>query len=180
MLLDLIRRRKSVRRYIDKAISKEDISKCLEAARQAPSACNGQPWKFIVVDEPALKNTLCDKAFSGAYSTNKFTKSAPVIIVVVSGKEKFLTAIGGFLRDTRYYLVDLGIACEHLVLEATELGIGSCWIGWFDERAVKKVLGVPRNKKIDVIISLGYAGDTGPRLKARKPLAEITSFNKYE
>lgn len=180
MLLDLIRKRKSVRKYTDKAISKEDISKCLEAARQAPSACNGQPWKFIVVDDPALKNRLCDKAFSGAYSTNKFTKSAPVLIVVISEKEKFLTAIGGYLRNTRYYLVDLGIACEHLVLEATELGIGSCWIGWFDEKAVKKVLRVPKNKKIDLIISLGYAGYTGPRLKSRKPLAEITSFNSYQ
>lgn len=179
MLLDLINKRRSVRKYLRKPIPKEDLLKCIEAARLAPSACNGQPWKFVIVDEPTLKNELCEKAFSGIYSINKFTTDAPCLIVVISEKEKFLTAIGGYLRRTNYYLIDVGIACEHLILQAAELGIGTCWIGWFDENAVKQVLKIPRNKKIDVIISLGYYEENNPTQKPRRSLEEISSFNGY-
>lgn len=179
MLLDLISKRKSIRNYIDKPISKEDILKCIEAARLAPSACNGQPWKFIIVDEPILKDKICEGAFNGIYSINRFAKSASALIVVISEKERFLNAIGGYFRNIKYYLLDIGIACEHLVLQATELGIGSCWIGWFNEKAVKKILKTPGDKKIDVIISLGYYKENGSTTKARKSLTEISSFNSY-
>lgn len=180
MLSDLISRRRSVRNYINRPISKESILKCIEAARLAPSACNAQPWKFIVVDEPLLKNKICQRAFSGIYSINRFVENASALIVVVSEKEKFLAAIGSYLRDTKYYLLDIGIACEHLILQATELGIGSCWIGWFNEKAVKSILSIPRNKKIDVIISLGYYKEDKPTAKARRSLEEISSFNSYK
>ncbi len=124
MLLDLIRKRRSVRNYLDKPIPKEDILKCIEAARLAPSACNAQPWKFIVIDDRELKSKVGEKAFSGLYSMNKFANTAPVFVVVISEKQKFLSAIGGYFRGTRYYLMDIGIACEHLILLAAELGIG--------------------------------------------------------
>ena len=181
MLLDLIRKRRSVRRYIDRMIPKEDLEKCVEAARLAPSACNGQTWKFIVVDDPALKNELCEKAFSGIYSMNRFAKDSAALVVVVSEKEKFTSAAGGYVRGTNYYLLDIGIACEHLILQATELGIGSCWIGWFDERALKRVLAVPKGRKVDIIISLGYPEkDAMTRLPpSRKSLDEIRAFNVF-
>lgn len=179
MLLDLINKRKSVRNYINRPIPREDLLKCIEAARLAPSACNGQPWKFIVVDEPLLKKKVCEKAFSGIYSMNKFVETAPVLIIVISEKEKFMSALGGKIRGTRYYLLDIGIASEHLVLQAAELGIGSCWIGWFSEKGVKSILKIPRHKKIDAIISLGYSKEDRPAPKMRKPLGEISSFNAY-
>lgn len=178
MLQDLISKRRSIRNYINKPIAKDDLLKCLEAARLAPSACNAQPWKFIVVDEPQLKDKLCARAFSGVYSINKFTKNAPVLVVVVSEREKFLTAMGGYFRGMKYYLVDIGIACEHLVLQAAELGIGSCWLGWFNEKAVKAILEIPKNKKVDIIISLGYYEKVSPE-KPRKSMQEISSFNRY-
>lgn len=179
MLLDLVSKRKSIRNYIDKPIPKEDVLKCIEAARLAPSACNGQPWRFIVIDDPLLKNKICERAFSGIYSINKFAKNASALIVVISEREKFLTVIGGYFRGIKYYLLDIGIACEHLVLQATELGIGSCWIGWFNEKAVKKILNIPQNKKVDVIISLGYYEGDESIIKSRKSLEEISSFNSY-
>ena len=89
-LFDLIQKRRSVRRYANRPIPKEDILKCLEAARLAPSACNSQPWHFIVVDEPELKARVSDRIFSGLYSMNKFAKEAPVLVAVVSEKMKFL------------------------------------------------------------------------------------------
>lgn len=180
MLLDLINKRRSVRSYLSQPISREDLLKCIEAARLAPSACNAQPWKFIIVDEPELKNRICERAFSGIYSINRFVKDAPVLIIVISEKGKFLSKVGQYIRDTRYYLIDIGIACEHLILQAQELGIGSCWIGWFNEKAIKQELEIPQERKIDVIISLGYyKQEKITKKSSRKTLEQICAFNTY-
>lgn len=176
---ELINQRRSVRKFLPKPIPREDLQKCLEAARLAPSACNSQPWTFVVVDEPELKNQICDKAFAGMYSMNKFVKDAAAIVAVVSEKVKFFSAFGGQVRNTRYHLIDIGIACEHLILQATELGLGSCWIGWFDEKPVKKMLKIPWNKKVEVLIGLGYYEEREPRPKLRKSLEAMSSFNEY-
>jgi len=153
---------------------------CLEAARLAPSACNSQPWKFIVVDDRQLKKKLSDAAFSGIYSINSFCKMAPVIVVVISEKSKFLARIGGMFRGTKYYLIDIGVACEHFVLQAEELGLGTCWIGWFNEEAVKSILNIPKPKKIDVLIALGYYDKEKLGSEhGREPMDKIASFNSY-
>jgi len=179
-LLELIQKRRSIRGFIDKPVEQEKIMMCLEAARLAPSACNSQPWKFIVVDDKKLKNKLCKAALSGIYSMNSFCKTAPVIIAIVSEKSKFLARIGGMFRGTRYYLIDIGIAGEHFALQAEELGLGTCWIGWFNEMAVKSILNVPQNKKIDVLIALGYyKGEKLPPEHGREPMDKIASFNSY-
>ncbi len=175
---DLANKRASVRRYIDKGVSREDIRLCLEAARLAPSACNSQPWKFVVVDKRRLKDDLCEKAFSGIYKMNAFAKSAPVIVAVVSEKSTFFARIGGRFRGTQYCLMDVGMACEHFALQAAGLGMGTCHLGWFDEKAVKRVLGIPRKKKVDILISVGFFEGT-PRPKNRRPLEEISSYNRY-
>jgi nitroreductase len=179
-LLDLIKQRKSVRDFLDRPVEREKIMMCLEAARLAPSASNSQPWRFMVVDNIELKNRLCDAAFGGLYLVNSFCKTAPVMVVVISEKSKFLARIGGMFRGTKYYLIDIGIACEHLVLEAEDLGLGSCWIGWFNEGGVKSVLGIPKDKKIDILIALGYYNRE--KLGAehgREPMDKIASFNCY-
>jgi len=179
-LLDLIKHRKSVRNFSDRPVEREKILMCLEAARLAPSACNSQPWKFIAVDDRQLKNKLCDAAFGGIYSINSFCKMAPVIVVVISERSKFLARIGEMFRGTKYYLIDIGIASEHLVLQAEELGLGTCWIGWFNERAVKVTLNIPQRKKIDILIALGYYDreKLGPE-HDREVMDKIVSFNTY-
>ncbi len=176
---DLLHKRRSVRRYVDLPIPQEDLLKCLEAARLAPSACNSQPWHFIVIDEPELRKRVAARIFSGPYSMNKFAQEAPVLVAVVSEKGKFLASFGGQVRDTRYCLIDIGIACEHLILQAQELGIGSCWIGWFDEKALKEEMRIPKNKKVDIVIALGYSGEEKIVPKKRKTLLDISSFNAY-
>jgi nitroreductase len=179
-LLDIIKNRKSVRNFLDRPVEREKIMLCLEAARLAPSACNSQPWKFIVVDDAELKDRLCHAAFSGVYAITSFAKKAPLIVAVVSEKAKFLERIGGLLRDTRFYLIDIGIATEHFILQAEELGLGTCWIGWFDEAAVKPILKVPRDRKIDVLLAVGYHDkEKISRLHKRDSLEEITAFNSY-
>ena len=180
-LLDLVRQRRSIRQFLDRPVARDKIMMCLEAARLAPSACNAQPWQFIVVDGPELKERLCRSAFSGIYAVMSFAKMAPVIVAIVSDKRKFLTWAGSLIRGTSYYLIDIGIAGEHFVLQAEELGLGTCWLGWFNEKGVKSVLGVPKDKKIDVLLAVGYydSQNVGPG-HDREPLEKMTSFNGYE
>lgn len=178
MFSDLVNLRQSTRKYIAKPIEREDIEKCIEAARLAPSACNSQPWHFIVIDDPELKNKIAEKACTGLYSMNSFAKEAPVIVAVVTEKSRFVAKLGGFFRGMQYNLIDIGIACEHLVLQAAEIGISSCWIGWFNERAVKKILNLSRKSRIDILITLGYPEVSFIREKKRMELKDILTYNK--
>lgn len=178
---ELVKKRQSIRKYSSRRIPRELIDECLEAARQAPSACNSQPWSFIVVDDEDKKNEIVEKTMSGIYSMNKFVKTAPVIIVVITEQSVYYARMGGMLRDVKYNLIDIGIACDHLILQAEELGLGTCWLGWFNERAMKKVLGLPKSTKIDVVISLGYPDESmEQREKKRKGLEEIRSYYQKE
>ena len=138
--LDLVRKRESVRSYSVTPVPRELINKCLEAARLAPSACNSQPWTFIVIDDPETKKKLADTAFSGIYSINAFAREAPVLVVVITERSAYAAKLGAYFRGMQYNLIDIGIACEHFILQAAEEGIGTCWLGWFNERGVKKVL----------------------------------------
>ncbi len=177
--LELCKKRYSLRKYSNKVVPEDVLERIIEAARLAPSACNSQPWHFVVVRDSTKKAMLCEEAFSGIYSMNKFAKEAPVIIVVITEKMKFAAALGGMLRGTQYSLIDIGIACEHLILQAAQEGVGSCMLGWFDENAVKKILGLPKNVKIDLLISLGYPPEDyiRPNTSAiRKTKEEIRTY----
>lgn len=174
--LELVRARQSTRLYSSAEVPREAIERCLEAARLAPSACNAQPWRFIVVDRDPLRKELAQQAFSGLYAMNRFAAGAPVLIVVVTERSTYFARLGGQFRGVQYSLLDIGIACEHLILQAAEEGLGTCWLGWFNEKAVKRLLGLPRAAKVDVIISLGYPAEPGLREKRRKPLEEIREY----
>lgn len=176
--LELAKKRKSTRSYSSRPVAREVIERCLEAARMAPSACNSQPWSFIVIDDEGLKNRVASAAFSVPYTLNSFAKNAPILVVVVTERSKYITKLAGYFRGIQYSLVDIGIACEHLVLQAEEEGLGTCWLGWFNEKKVKKILGIPKRKKIDIMISIGYPEKDEPKERVRKPLDKIRRFNK--
>ena len=171
--LELVARRQSARKYQPgRRIPREVLDRCLEAARLAPSACNSQPWSFVVVDDPDQVRVLAEAACGHApYGMNKFAVEASALVAVVTEKMKLAARLG-----VQYSLVDLGIAGEHLALQAAEDGIASCWLGWFDERAVKQALGIPRGKKVDLLFCLGYPADETVRPKNRKPLDEIRRY----
>ncbi|HBS86812.1 MAG: NAD(P)H nitroreductase [Bacteroidetes bacterium GWF2_38_335] len=179
-LIDIISARQSVRKYSDKPVDREKIIRCLEAARLAPSACNSQPWKFIVVDEPGLKSKVAKETYGPLIRFNKFAAEAPVMIVVVIEKPKLITQIGETLKNKEYPLIDLGIACEHFCLQAQEDGLGTCMLGWFNEKPLKKLLNIPEKRTIGLVISLGYAPDGyKQRMKIRKTMEEMSGFNGY-
>lgn len=170
--------RQSDRAYLPTPVEKEKLERILETVRIAPSACNAQPWKFIVVNNPELKNQIADATSSRVLGMNHFTKQAPIHIVVIEEKANFTSNFGAWAKNTHYPHIDLGIAASYLCLAATEEGLGTCMIGWFDEKKIKKLLGIPREKKVLLVITLGYpAQDT--RIKKRKTIEEIVSKNHY-
>ena len=178
--LELINKRESTREYQNTPVEDIKLERSIEAARLAPSASNSQPWTFIVVNEPQLKDQVVKATFSKAVSFNKFTLEAPIMIAIVTEKSKITAQMGNFLKNQQYNLIDIGIATEHFCLQAAEEGLGSCILGWFDEKKIKSLLNVPNNKRINIVISLGYPVDTPVREKIRKPMNQILRYNSYK
>ncbi len=177
--LELIKKRYSVRSYQNKKVEKVKIERCIEAARLAPSACNAQPWKFIVVDDPLLKEKVAKATFGNVISFNHFTMQAPVMIVIAAEKPAVLPSIGSQIKNLPYYLMDIGMAAEHFCLQAAEEGLGSCMLGWFNEKSVKKTLSIPKSRKIALLLTLGYPAKEETPKKIRKEPDQISSYNIY-
>ena len=159
--------RRSVRAYKTQDIDEEKLNKILEAGRLAPSASNAQQWKFIVVKDPETRIRLAQAA-----SQQAFVGEAPVIIVACATRQSMMSC--GQPRHT----VDLSIAMSFMILEATELGLGTCWIGAFHESEVKSILGIPESVRVVAITPLGYpAMTTCPT--SRKNLGDIVCYDRY-
>jgi nitroreductase len=178
--LELVKARQSVRRYSEKTVERQKIDYCLEAARLAPSACNSQPWKFIVIDDPQLRPKVAKETFGKVISFNHFSIKAPVLIAIVREKQTAFAKFGSVAKNKDFRAMDIGIAAEHFCLAAAQQGLGTCMLGWFDEKAVKKLLKVPSSKRIPLIITLGYADDQTVRDKKRKQTEEMSSYDTYE
>lgn len=176
---EIVTNRQSCRKYdTEKKVNREVINRILEAARNAPSACNAQPWHFIVVDDPELKNKVADAASARLLNMNHFTKQAPVHIVVVEEKVNLTSGIGGIVKDKHFAFLDIGIAAAHICLAAEAENLGSCILGWFAENKMKKLLNVPDNRRIVLDIVIGYPAQP-LREKKRKDFDEVVSYNKY-
>jgi len=179
-LMDIIRARRSIRHYSDSPVEEEKIKKIIEAARLAPSSSNSQCWRFIVVKDKHVKEQLVEKGLSGKIVPGQWAKTAPVIIVACAQLSFMTHRLGAAVKNIEYRLLDMGIAVEHLVLRATELGLGTCWIGWFNERWIRKILKIPRSIKIVALVTLGYpVEDLKLKEKKRLSLEEILFFDKY-
>ncbi len=178
--LDLVKKRQSVRRYLSKEIEPDKLHRCLEAARLAPSASNSQPWSFLIVDNPELKDKVAKLTFDKVISFNKFVVQAPVLVVFIIEKPKIITRIGSFLKKIEYPKIDIGITSQNFCLQATAEGLGTCMLGWFKEAPIKNLLHIPPDKKIGLIVSLGYAPENYRlREKTRKSFTEVVKYNSY-
>ena len=172
---DLAKVRQSDRRYKEQAVEREKLIQCLETARISPSANNSQPWKFVIVDDFEKKEQIAECSIG--LGMNKFTHQCPVIVAVVLEKQNFMSTIGSMIKNKDYSLFDIGIAVNQFCLQAADLGLGTCIMGWFDEKKIKKILSVG-NRRIPLLISVGYP-DAPTREKVRKPLDVMSSWNKY-
>jgi len=177
-ILDLIISRQSDRKYSERPVEKEKLDRIVEAGRMAPSACNSQPWKFIVVTDHELVVKIAEAASAKLIGMNSFVAQAPVILVIVREKPNMSSKVGATIKNKDYSLIDIGIATENICLQAKAEGIGSCIIGWFDERMLIKLLLIPRSKRVELIITMGYSLSE-QKEKRRKPAEETVSYNKY-
>ena len=162
-----IKIRRSVRDYKAESLPEEKLKKVLEAARLAPSAHNEQEWKFVVVRDAEKRNQLSEAA------GQSFLAEAPAIIVVVATDPEHVLSSG-----VPAYAVDLAIAVEHMALQATEEGLGTCWIGAFSQEEVKGVLGIPEEYKVVTLLPLGFPADK-PKPKSRKNIKEIICYENF-
>ena len=177
---DVIKTRKSVRKFSEQAVEDEKIERILECARLAPSWANKQCWHFVVIRDLEAIKTI---ATSGVM-VNKWLRKAPAIIVACGDPN-----LSGRYNEMDYFLVDVAIAMEHLVLAATNLGLGTCWIGAFDEAKIKGRLGIPDGILVVALTPVGYPAKRKSikeemtkmivQSKKRKPLAEIVHYDRW-
>ena len=132
-MIELFKKRQSQRAYKDTPVEPEKLERILEAARLAPSACNAQPWKFIVVDDPELKNQIADATSAKLLGMNHWTKQAPVHIVIVEENANISSNVGSVIKRRHFPIMDIGIAASHISLQAAHEGL-ACFIGWFNEK----------------------------------------------
>jgi nitroreductase len=151
-VFEAILKRRSIRKYLDKPIEKEKIIKILEAARWAPSGGNRQPWRFIIVKNKERRIKLSEIAYN-----QKFIKEAPLIIAICNKKDESLT--------------NIGLSMQNICLEAFDLGLGSCIIGWFNKEEARKFFNIPEEYDICYLITIGYPAEKP--ISNRKNLEEI-------
>ncbi|MDO5035500.1 MAG: nitroreductase family protein [Porphyromonas sp.] len=180
-IYELIKHRQSDRKYdTERPVPPEAVERILEAARLAPSATNSQPWHFIVVDQPELRDLVAEALTSPLTGKmNHFARQAPLFIVVVEESGNISSRLGNVIKRRHFPHIDLGIAAEHIALAATHEGLGSCIIGWVNEPKVRRVLGIPKSRRVPLVISLGYSLEE-EKSKRRKPREEVISYNQYQ
>ncbi len=168
-VIDAIRTRKSVRAFLDRPVEDEKLRAVLDAGRLAPSASNRQEWRFVVVCNPETRKKL-----AAAAGGQTFVGEAPVLIVACAQTDGHVMRCGQLS-----YPIDVAIALDHITLAAVELGLGTCWIGLFDEQKVKEILGIPEQVRVVELMPLGYPTDASIKVKMRLPLEEIVKYDRW-
>jgi len=167
-ILETIRKRYSCRAYQEKCIEPDKLDTILEAARLAPSARNMQDWRFVVVTDSQIKRQV-------AATTNRpdvFDKAGAII--AACSNSDYVMRCGQAIGP-----IDVAIALEHICLQATDLGLGTCWIGSFDPEEVRSILGIPVDIEVIELMAVGYPADSKPEAK-REPMEKIVSFEKWK
>lgn len=175
-----IKMRRSIRKYIDKQVEDEKIIQLLESARLAPSGSNTQPWHFIVV-----KSNLNRQKLAKTSHDQKWMLSAPVFIVCVADircriEEDVVVRLNEDSPhgELKQIIRDTSISMGHILLEADNLGLGTCWVAWFTQEEIRPILNIPADKYVVGIITLGYANET-PKARPRKKLEEIIHYENW-
>ncbi len=171
-ILQAIKTRRSIRRYLDVPIEWEKVGVVLEAGRLAPSAGNTQEWSFIVVTDEGARGEIAECCVDGYWMV-----TAPVHIVIVANVEPIARNYG--MRGERLYSIqDCAVAATQMMLAAVSQGLGTCWVGAFDEHALRRLISIPDSIRPQLILTLGYP-DEKPKMPGRKPLENIVFLNSY-
>jgi nitroreductase len=168
-VFESIAARKSVRAFVDRPLAEDDLNRVLEAARAAPSARNGQEWRFVVVRDRAMRERIAIEA-----ARQPFIGTSSVLLACCAQTDGRVMRCG-----QAAYPIDVAIAMDHLALAAVALGLGTCWIGSFDEALVKEFLGIPPEVRVVQLMPLGYPADPAPVAKTRLRLEEIVHSERW-
>ena len=168
-IIDAIKARKSVRKYLEKPIEEEKLLSVLEAGRLAPSASNRQEWRFIIVRDKTTRKKVAEAA-----NIQTFVGKAPAIIVACAETTGHIMMCG-----QQCYPIDVAIALDHITLAAVELGLGTCWIGAFDEERVKEILNIPDELRFVGLMPIGYPVDSSTIEKTRFSLNRIVRYEHW-
>jgi nitroreductase len=168
-VMEAIRKRKSVRKYLNKKVEEDKLFAVLEAGRLAPSASNRQEWRFIIVRDQSSKKKLAEAA-----NNQSFIAEASIVIAACAETDEHVMSCG-----QACYPIDVAIALDHITLAATELGLGTCWIGAFDEKKVKQILEIPSEVRVVALMPLGYPYDSSVVNKNRLSISEISKYEQY-
>lgn len=171
-VFEAIKNRRSIREYTGKDVSKDLIEKLIDAARMAPSAGNTQPWEFMVIRNPQTKQKIAEAALG-----QKSIETAPVVIVVCANLQRSASRYGG-RGETLYCLQDTAAAVENLHLAAHSLGLGTVWVGAFNEAEVEEIFQLPPQVRPVAIIPVGYPADK-PNSPPRRDLQNIIHYEKF-
>jgi nitroreductase len=168
-VMEAIRKRKSVRKYLNKKVEEDKLFAVLEAGRLAPSASNRQEWRFIIVRDQVSKKKLAEAA-----NNQSFIAEASIVIAACAETDEHVMSCG-----QACYPIDVAIALDHITLAAVELGLGTCWIGAFDEKKVKQILEIPSEVRVVALMPLGYPYDSSVVNKNRLSMSEISKYEQY-
>lgn len=172
--------RRSIRKYSDKPVEDEKLIELIESARLAPSGSNTQPWHFIIVKSEATRQKLAE-----ASNHQNWMLTAPVFIVCVADiRSRIKPDVEISLsenspqQELKQIIRDTSIAIEHMVLEADNQGLGTCWVAWFTQEEIRPILGIPSDKYVVCILTVGYANES-PKARPRKRLEEILHYGTW-
>jgi nitroreductase len=169
---EVVKTRRSIRSFKPDPVPDDVLEKILEAVRIAPSGSNRQPWRFILVKDPAIRKSVAE-----ACGGQRWIAEAPVVVVGCGSDIKYNR--GGWMGD-RSVLVDVAIGFTHLILAARTEGLGTCWIGDFDNAKLRELLDIPEDMNVAAVSPLGYTKDGGfAEPGKRKTISEITSVDRY-
>lgn len=173
--IGLVKQRTSCRAYVPKPVPRAQLELMLEAARLAPSACNKQPWRFAVVEDAGTRRRLVDEAFLAGIPM-RWAADAGAIIALGMERSAVTHKVAPRISGVDYPLLDLGIAGEHLVLQAEELGLGTCWIGWIKPKEVRRIVGWPRGIEPVGLVTVGWPAPGERVARPRLPLEELVKW----
>lgn len=172
--MDLCKARQSCRNFSDKPVEHEKLLRCIETASLAPSGCNAQPWSFVVVEKPELLEEIASATQQLGF--NEHTNKAKAFIVVIEEHAVLMKRIRTMIDSQYFAPVDIGISTAFITLQAQALGLGTCILGMFDREKICNTLNIPIEKKISLVIAVGYPADDKIRNKQRKSIDEIVRF----
>lgn len=173
--LDLVKRRESCRNFdITRFVEHDKLERCAEAAWIAPSACNGQPWKYLIVTNPELAQKL--RPMMQDLGMNKFVNQCPVFAVVLEEPTKLKVSASQRFKDQNFAPIDVAFSASQFCYAATEQGLSTCIIGWFNEPKIRELFGLSKYERVRLILAVGYAATDQLREKKRKPLNDVIQF----